>query len=43
MDKKVLKLIVEENLLKVLKKNADQEDTSVEIYIEKILKEFMDA
>ena len=43
MDRKVLKLIVEENLLKSLKENADQYNTSVEEYIEKILKEFINA
>ena len=41
MDKKVLNLIVEENLLKILKKNANQQDISLEKYIEKILKEFI--
>jgi predicted HicB family RNase H-like nuclease len=43
MDRKGLKLIFEENLLEILKKNADQQDTSVEKYIEKILKEFINA
>ena len=43
MDRKVLNLIVEENLLKILKKNANQQNTSVEKYIEKILKEFLNA
>ena len=41
MDRKVLNLIVEESLLKTLKKNAHQNDTSLEKYIEKILKEFI--
>ena len=43
MDRKVLKLIFEENLLKTLKNNANQQDTSVEKYIEEILKEFINA
>ena len=43
MDKKVLNLIVEENLLKLLKENAVLHNTSVEEYIEKILKEFINA
>ena len=43
MDRKVLKLIFEENLLKILKENADQHNISVEEYIEKILKEFINA
>ena len=43
MDRKVLNLIVGENLLKNLKKNAHQNNTSLEKYIEKILKEFINA
>ena len=39
----MLKLFIEENLLKILKENSDQHNTSVEEYIEKILKEFINA
>ena len=40
MNKKVLNLILEEEVLKDLKKNADREAISVEEYIRKILEGF---
>ena len=43
MDRKVLSLIIDETLLKTLKKYAHQQDTSLEGYVEKILKEFINA
>ena len=43
MDRKKLSLFIEENLFTILKKNAQQKDTSLEKYVEKILKEFLHA
>ena len=40
MNKKVLSLIVEEKVLKNLKKYAASEDISVEEYVIKVLEEF---
>ena len=40
MNKKVLNLIMEEEVLKDLKKNADREAISIEEYIRKILEGF---
>jgi len=40
MNKKVLNLILEEEVLKDLKKNADREAISIEEYIRKILEGF---
>ncbi|MDC3034958.1 hypothetical protein OA254_01660 [Prochlorococcus sp. AH-716-P05] len=40
MNKKVLSLILEEKVLKILKKNAVREGISIEEYVIKVLEEF---
>ena len=40
MNKKVLSLILEEKVLKILKKNAVREGISIEEYVTKVLEEF---
>ena len=40
MNKKVLSLILEEKVLKILKKNAVREGISIEEYVKKVLEEF---
>ncbi len=40
---KKLTLILEDNLLKKLEKNADKESTSLKEYVTRILKEFINA
>ena len=40
MNKKVLSLILEEKVLKILKKNAAREGISIEEYVTKVLEEF---
>ncbi len=40
MNKKVLSLILEEKILKILKKNAIREGISIEEYVIKVLEEF---
>ena len=40
MSKKVLSLILEEKVLKILKKNAVREGISIEEYVIKVLEEF---
>ena len=40
MNKKVLSLILEEKVLKILKKNAVKEGISIEEYVTKVLEEF---
>lgn len=40
MNKKVLSLILEEKILKILKKNAVREGISIEEYVIKVLEEF---
>ena len=43
MKKKLLNLILEEEIFEDLKKDAYKEGTSVEKYIEKVIKEFINA
>ena len=43
MNKKVLSLILEEKVLKILKKNAVREGISIEEYVIKVLEEFNNA
>ena len=40
MNKKVLSLILEEKVLKILKKNAVREGITIEEYVIKVLEEF---
>ena len=40
MNKKVLSLILEEKVIKILKKNAVREGISIEEYVIKVLEEF---